>query len=156
MGYQGFFLGQFQLEFVAQKCLEFVLDLLGFPLWPRKAEQPVISVAYVAQPSVVRVVEVTGWDLAPGFLPLPRFLFLSPPFPIVRFAPSFIPFRISLPVLALRVSWYQGLFHEFIHPIEVDIHEQGAYYPSLWGATEGWVVAPVLAVSRLEHLGHQA
>ena len=58
VGNQRLFLGQVQLEFVAQELPEPPLDFLGFRFRPGETEQVVISITAISQPPVARIMNI--------------------------------------------------------------------------------------------------
>lgn len=118
---QGFGLGQFECEFLAQEPADPFLDLLRLPPGSGESEQEVVRIPHVAQTSVVRV----GWIPArqlPAFAPQAA-LALS-----VAMAASVLDLGFDLRVcgilaaaFATGVIRYQMLFYESIELVQVDI-----------------------------------
>ncbi|MBW8090841.1 hypothetical protein IGW14_23240 [Streptomyces hygroscopicus subsp. hygroscopicus] len=52
---QCLFLGQFQLEFIAQELSQALFDLLGLGFRSRETQEVVVRVAYVTQPAICRI-----------------------------------------------------------------------------------------------------
>src|SRR5947209_6566402 len=61
VGNAGFFLTQGELEIIAQKCFNFLFDLLGQGVASPYPDEPIVGISQVSHPDIFRVVDLPGW-----------------------------------------------------------------------------------------------
>ena len=104
-----------------QKLAELTFDGVGFCLGSREAEQDVIRVAGVTEPSIVRVVWITLRQLLEHLAEFPCLGGLSClPAPMHPFVDDAIG-GIGLPRFTAVVLWQERLFDELVEFVQVDI-----------------------------------
>jgi len=144
MSDQGLFRGHFQFELISQELFQLDLDLFGLILRAGETQEEVVGISDVPKPSIVGIILVTVSD--PSGLDLEGFqgILFRPTFSeLLDFGDEPDVILVPTPDISLGILRNEGLFDEFIEPVQVDVREQWANDTALRCPAQGGSVAPL-------------
>jgi hypothetical protein len=134
VGDQGLGLGEFQLEFLAQKLADLRLDLLGFAPRTGEPEEKIIAIPHIPKPPIAGIVRVLARQTTTQAAKRPHRIPVCVPLSLRDPTFDALVSRFGSAPFASGIFRYQLLFNELVEPVQVNIRqERGIYAPNAMG-----------------------
>ena len=166
IGYQRFFIRQFQFQFVCHKLLYVLFDFDTILFAANNTNEKIIRISHIFQTFHVRIHFITCWIFQTFFDNFSNLFQQQSPFrfilclfqlccQVVFFLPKLFCYRIFFAPFSL-IEFLSVFFDVFVELVKIDICQYRTYYPTLWCSAIRFVKYPIFHISGIQKLSDKA